>query len=249
MLQTIVALFHSHAAAQAAADELIAQGYAQRNICVSEGTAGGAAIPCAADDPKTKGMRRFLTQRFAPYEDRHARSYHDALVRGECMLAVHASSDVQVDRATAILDKHNAIDMDCYAEQWAAGTWAAHEATQAGRQGQAAMSQQAAAGMAAGGRHETEAPPPSVLDDETYYRMHLRSYYADDARYGDYEQAYRYGSAMAADEMQPGRSWDEAEPSIRSGWESEHTGSAWDKMKAAIRHGWSRAATQRDMHG
>lgn len=246
MLQTIVALFHTHAAAQEAADELFAQGFAHRNVCLSEGETGGAAIPCAADDPKTKGMRRFMQQRFVSYEDKHARSYHDALLRGQCMLAVHASSDLQVDRATAILDKHSPIDMDCYAEHWAAGTWAAHEA--AGRQERAAMSQQAGAGTGAGAAlREAEPPPPSVLDDETYYRMHMRSYYPDDARYDDYEQAYRYGTAMAGDDMQQGRSWDDAEPSIRSGWESEHADSAWEKVKAAVRHGWSRAAPQQDM--
>ena len=37
--------------------------------------------------------------------------------------------------------------------------------------------------------------------------------------------------------------WDEAEPELRSRWESEHPGSAWERMKAAVRRGWDKATT------
>ena len=65
--------------------------------------------------------------------------------------------------------------------------------------------------------------------------------------YDKFRPAYRYGFESARDSL--GRSWDDAEPDLRSGWEryQEESGtpSAWDEIKAAVRDAWDRVASGR----
>jgi hypothetical protein len=78
------------------------------------------------------------------------------------------------------------------------------------------------------------------LDDD-YYRSHWTSNYAGlGGSYDEFEPAYRYGESMADADSFRGSSWDDAEPGLRSSWESQYPNSAWDKFKAAVRHGWER---------
>jgi uncharacterized protein (TIGR02271 family) len=81
----------------------------------------------------------------------------------------------------------------------------------------------------------------STAGDDTYYRNHWTSNYAQDGGlYDDYDPAYRYGSSMAGSDLYRGRPWNEVEPTLRSDWETKYPGSTWEKMKAAVRHGWER---------
>jgi hypothetical protein len=65
--------------------------------------------------------------------------------------------------------------------------------------------------------------------------------------YDRFRPAYRYGFESARDSL--GRSWDDAEPDLRSGWEryQEESGtpSVWDEIKDAVRDAWDRVATGR----
>jgi hypothetical protein len=65
--------------------------------------------------------------------------------------------------------------------------------------------------------------------------------------YDKFRPAYRYGFESARDSL--GRSWDDAEPDLRSGWEryqeENGTPSAWDEIKAAVRDAWDRVASGR----
>jgi uncharacterized protein (TIGR02271 family) len=82
-------------------------------------------------------------------------------------------------------------------------------------------------------------------DDDTYYRNHFNTNLASSGgKYEEYAPAYGYGSTMAGNDQYRGRSWDDAEPSLRSDWESRNqgSGSTWEKMKASVRHGWDKVA-------
>jgi hypothetical protein len=65
--------------------------------------------------------------------------------------------------------------------------------------------------------------------------------------YDKFRPAYRYGFESARDSL--GRSWDDAEPDLRSGWEryQEESGtpSLWDEIKDAVRDAWDRVASGR----
>ncbi|WEF35604.1 YsnF/AvaK domain-containing protein [Pseudoduganella chitinolytica] len=78
-------------------------------------------------------------------------------------------------------------------------------------------------------------------DDDDYYRSHWTSNYGNlGGTFDDYAPAYRYGASMRDSDSYRGRSWDEAETTLRSNWESHYPTSAWDKFKAAVKHGWER---------
>ncbi len=62
--------------------------------------------------------------------------------------------------------------------------------------------------------------------------------------YDQFRPAYRYGFESARDGL--GRTWDEAEPDLESGWqrarEANGTPSTWDEIKTAVRDAWDRVA-------
>jgi hypothetical protein len=83
-----------------------------------------------------------------------------------------------------------------------------------------------------------EAVQDDFPSDDAAYRNHWESAYGQSGnRYEDYDLAYRYGSTAAGDVRYTAYRWDEAEPLLRSDWESSHPDSAWDKVKDAVRYG------------
>jgi hypothetical protein len=60
--------------------------------------------------------------------------------------------------------------------------------------------------------------------------------------YDRFRPAFRYGFESGRHDV--GRSWDEAEPDLRAGWERQQnesgSPSAWEEIKAAVRDAWDR---------
>jgi len=91
----------------------------------------------------------------------------------------------------------------------------------------------------------SESVPDVVLfewaAEDVYWRDNyaLRPYVAADRGYGFYEPAYRYGAESAA--RLYGSKWDEVEPAVREGWETQRSPRAtWEEVKAAVRDAWDR---------
>jgi hypothetical protein len=62
---------------------------------------------------------------------------------------------------------------------------------------------------------------------------------ADSGSRDDDMAAYRYGKEMRTGDKYRNRTWDQVEPSLKSGWEARDTrASPWDGCKAAVRRGW-----------
>jgi uncharacterized protein (TIGR02271 family) len=77
-----------------------------------------------------------------------------------------------------------------------------------------------------------------AMADDSDFRSHWQSAYGQSGgRYEDYDAAYRYGSSMGGTERFKNYRWDDAEPQMRSDWESHHPESTWDKVKDAVRYG------------
>jgi hypothetical protein len=80
--------------------------------------------------------------------------------------------------------------------------------------------------------------------EENYWHENFTSRpYALGPDYFDrFRPAYRYGFESAQHHV--GRSWDDAEPDLRRGWDRyEHRGehqSTWDEIKEAVRDAWDR---------
>ena len=84
--------------------------------------------------------------------------------------------------------------------------------------------------------------------EDNYWHENFSSRpYALGADYYDrFRPAYRYGFESGLHNL--GRTWDDAEPDLRQGWDRyEHRGAnptAWDEIKAAVRDAWDRVAGQ-----
>lgn len=85
--------------------------------------------------------------------------------------------------------------------------------------------------------------------DDSDFRNHWQTTYGTaGGRYEDYDAAYRYGSSIADSDRYKGHDWTEAEPELRSDWESHHAGSTWEKVKDAVRYGAERVTGNRRAH-
>ncbi len=59
--------------------------------------------------------------------------------------------------------------------------------------------------------------------------------------YDRFRPAYRYGTEAGRHHL--GRTWDEAEPDLRDGWERyphRHDATAWDEIRFAVKDAWDR---------
>ena len=86
--------------------------------------------------------------------------------------------------------------------------------------------------------------------EERWWRDNFSSRpYASSGRNFDYYRgAYRYGFENAG--RNPNRTWDDAEPELRSGWDRyEHRGqSTWEEIKDSVRDAWHRVTGRGDSH-
>lgn len=77
--------------------------------------------------------------------------------------------------------------------------------------------------------------------EDAYWRDNFSTRtYAAGGHYDQYGPAYRYGAS--AYEKYPGKTFEEVEPELGSGWASSRTGSSldWDKARHASRDAWQR---------
>jgi uncharacterized protein YcfJ len=106
-----------------------------------------------------------------------------------------------------------------------------------------------AAGAVAGGlagKGIAERTDPTE-EDAYWRRMSVDRPYYDSARsYDDYAPAYRYGGKSWFDRRDSGRSFEEFEADLRSGWERFKRSSrlTWEEAKDAVRDGWDRVSQQ-----
>jgi hypothetical protein len=79
------------------------------------------------------------------------------------------------------------------------------------------------------------------------YRSRWQSRYGSDPgrRWEDFEPSYRYGWEMRNRPEYSGRSWNQVEPEFRRDWETKHRDKPWDRFADSIRDAWE-GATDRD---
>lgn len=88
--------------------------------------------------------------------------------------------------------------------------------------------------------------------EERYWRDNFssRPYAAADRSFDQFQPGYRYGYESA--NRAGGRSWDESEHELRSGWDRyEHRGSSrstWEEIKDSVKDAWDRVTGKDDVH-
>jgi hypothetical protein len=84
-------------------------------------------------------------------------------------------------------------------------------------------------------------------DNYWYENFSSRPYALGRDYYDRFRPAFRYGFESATHHL--GRTWDEAEPDLRAGWDRyEHRGEApstWEEIKQAVRDAWDRVTGAR----
>jgi hypothetical protein len=87
-------------------------------------------------------------------------------------------------------------------------------------------------------------------DEDTWWRSNFSSRpYATGRTYEDFRPAYQYGFESGRHHM--GRSWDDVEGDLKTGWERfegrSGAGSTWDNIKHAVRDAWDRVTGHHDV--
>ena len=139
--RTLTAFFDTHETAQKATDDLVAAGIPREHIRINE----GAGTTRTTEQPKTtadKGFWDELKDLFIPDEDRYG--YAEGLKRGGYLLSVKVD-EANYTRATDILDRDGAVDMDEREAGWRSEGWTGYQASSATGYGAATSTTTAAA--------------------------------------------------------------------------------------------------------
>jgi len=117
----VVAVFRNSSDAQAAADELKANGFPADNIYISSYSDSSAAASTAASGSEARpysthhegGIKGWFKSLFGEDEEHETdrRTYENAVKTGSVLLSVQAD-DQNLDDAVNILEKHNAVDVN-----------------------------------------------------------------------------------------------------------------------------------------
>src|SRR5687768_3568983 len=125
MTHTVVGLFEDRAHAQAAMNELIAQGFVKEHIDISNrrfaGGDGGSDDDYSLTDDTTGStgtgegigdrISNFFSNLFSDDEST-ARSYTNAASDADAILTVQVDSEERAETAREIFDRHDAMDVD-----------------------------------------------------------------------------------------------------------------------------------------
>jgi len=139
MQHTLVAVFDNRADAQSAMDELLASGFSNQEVRMSEaaadamGTTGttGAMSPTSSmgttsttgatgstDEGFGSGIKHFFADLFGSDDDEPTRKYSEAVTRGSHVLTVTTGTLPEVERAADLIERFGPIDIDEKVSQW-----------------------------------------------------------------------------------------------------------------------------------
>lgn len=121
MSRIITAFYDSAAEAQQAVQDLVAGGIPRGQITLSDRTTSATT----SDDDGGHGFWHALKELFIPDEDQH--TYAEGISRGGTLLSVRVD-DNQIDRATDILDRTGAVDVDTRRAEWQSAGWSGYRA-------------------------------------------------------------------------------------------------------------------------
>lgn len=111
MTHTVIGLFDNKSQAQAAMQELVQQGFVQENIDLSSRRYSDSTTGVSASPESGGSVGNFFKSLFSD-DETTASNYTNAASDAEAILTVQVDSDERARQAAAILDRHDAIDVD-----------------------------------------------------------------------------------------------------------------------------------------
>ncbi len=115
--QTLACLFATRTAAEKAADDLVAGGIDRSAIEIIDQESPQTPDVAA----QTEGLWENLKRLFLGEEE--TAGYYEGVNRGQSLLSVHVTDAEQSDRAAAILERHDPIDLDAQEAGWRQAGW------------------------------------------------------------------------------------------------------------------------------
>lgn len=251
MKHTVIALFDDSESARKAAQSLKARGFDDAAVQVtSDGEPADAEVSISPAVEIESGPLTGLMHRLSALfgvDEPHLAHYEEAVRQGGRLVRVDAADEAQATAARDGLLAAGAVNIDDRVEQWQQAGWREHAArAEAGESAARARAagvvlhrQEVSIGGVRVYGHVEVVAFDELADD---FRAHYEARYAaQGAPYTEFDPAYRYGHALAADPRYEGRGWDEIEPRARSEWEQRHPQSAWEQFKSAAQHAWEQA--------
>lgn len=157
---TVVAVFENASDAQAAANELKANGFSQNDIYLSSSDTGSTNLPHAEGTTEHEGgITGWFKRVFGGHDEEERGRYEDALQGGNAILSVDVANQ-DLNRVADILDRYSPIDI--HREFGQTGTATASTAANTSRA--TATAAGAAAGTTRAGANEQRAIP--VVEEE-----------------------------------------------------------------------------------
>jgi hypothetical protein len=220
MRHTLKAVFDHRSDAEHVLDELLASGYPRADMALADlsTTAPGSALRQTA-----ARLLDVLHQRHAQPPGRH-------------LVTLTTASDPDAERAAGIIAHHHPAGLEDLNAEGDAGLWTGAFVPRGDYRpgtGPGALQHRPHEDSHYFGTQNAYDPPAGNTFKETLGS--IAQWDTPD------EDALRAGPVPVSRPSQT--TWEEAEPALKSDWESRHPGSeasAWDKIRTAVRHGWER---------
>jgi uncharacterized protein (TIGR02271 family) len=123
---TVVGVYDNHDDAVAAQRELLREGYSEHEVMLAHGNEGDTAgQEIDGDQMSYRGIQTM----FNPKTDRsHHDLYAEAVRRGSHVLSVNVDGERQLEQAMAIMNRHNAVDIEERSTHWKNEGWSGYDA-------------------------------------------------------------------------------------------------------------------------
>ena len=115
---TLACLFETRAAADRAAEDLVNSGIARSTIEVVDRAGEPATAEVATEGG---GLWESIKRLFTGDDD--AAGYYEGVSRGQTLLTVHVRDEAEADRISAILERHDPIDIAAQEASWRESGW------------------------------------------------------------------------------------------------------------------------------
>lgn len=249
MRHTLKAVFESRSDAQHVLEELLASGYTHADAQLADTVPAERAEHTEHDGSVGASVRHTLSRLFGTKRHEGTIQAPADAMQGRHIVIFATESEPDAERAAGIINSFHPAGIEEQHEQ------SDRTADAAYLPGVAAMGSAYPPGTEPGalqfyghgddsryfGTQNADAPPTGNTFQEPMGTPMPWTRF-------DEEQAYHYGADMGASEPYLDRSWDEAEPDLRSGWEDRQADGespAWHRIKAAVQRGWDHVKARR----
>lgn len=238
MRHTLKAVFANRSDAQHVLEELLASGYTHADVSMSDDP--GETPGAEHHEGLGASVRHAFDRLFGSKHHDDAAQPSGEAVHGQHIVMFTTESEPEAERAAGIIGRFGPAGIEEHHEQsdqfsadaYLPGVAALSSAYPPGTEPGSLQFRSLGEGRYLGTQGANSPPHGDTYQDSMGTGMPWQQ--AED-------MAYRYGKDMGASDAYREHTWDEAEPSLKIGWERRHPRGefpAWSRIKQAVRQGW-----------